>query len=169
MNDIGFTTLPNVTLRVTPSDPDDGLMGVPFVTPLFEVSNEGELPFVVLRSVQRVQYSPQTLELTIFDSSSNPADLTLEYSIDGQSAWAPLVQESGSEIPLLGMATAPAGVLHTLHWDASALVADAAQPFSECYLRAQARDVNGTLGWITFDRFYLGNIAPVASRASLRR
>ncbi|MFC1582069.1 DUF2341 domain-containing protein [Planctomycetota bacterium] len=162
MYDIGYNTDPDCRLRITPSDPDDGLTGTPFETGTFTVSNEGELPYVILFTIPRVDSSPHNVPFVLFDAASDSGAVNIEYSTDNKVSWHAVIQKAGLEIPLTGMATAPApgGVPYSIEWDISSLLGDPDQPFAEAYFRIRVIDNDGTVGWILSNSFILGNTAP---------
>jgi hypothetical protein len=166
--DIGYSSTGSVQLRIIASDPEDGVYDTaPAATGNLNVSNEGDLPYVAVGSIERLQYSPAVIPFTVFDSSSDPVTAVIEYSIDNELTWDPVVQETGMEISLAGLASSPTGTAYQVQWDLSAVLADPGQPFGDCFVRIQISDAGGLSNVAVTDRFYIGNDAPAVDVVDL--
>ncbi|MCR4314745.1 MAG: hypothetical protein NUW37_00200 [Planctomycetes bacterium] len=102
----------SVLVRIRPSDVNG--TGSASTTPTFSVDNNAA-PTVTITDLPNPSTLSQTITYTVFDTESNPVDMSIRYRI-GTGSWIACAAAAGSP-GKLGKATSPAGISHTFIWD----------------------------------------------------
>jgi fibronectin type 3 domain-containing protein len=116
--DLGHTVYSYVMVRITPADIR---LGTPGYSAFFTVNNNEE-PSVILETPDNGNGGPIAIIYTLYDSASDPVDITVEYAIAAPiETWIPATQAA---TPLsegwTNLSSSPAGVEHRFFWNSLA-------------------------------------------------
>ena len=138
--DLGLLDNSQIQLRVTPMDDDPGVASA---TASFPVLNAPKPPPSV--TVAQTVPSPRTGDVavgfTLFDLSSSPVSIEVEYTTDFGGSWNPATEGAGSSgVSGLASAPPPGGTSHIYVWDSQADVGPILTPNMACRLRITPYD-----------------------------